>query len=260
MALWTPSNYAAGVLHAWHDPSNSSNLSVTSGSVNSDTDLSGNSRTESQTGTNRPTVSSAAINSLDAESFASTQFFNTGIVSGPTLRSIIWVIKPTTLNAFNAILAVTGSGGFEVEVQSNGAVIIVAKAVAILATGTAGAVVNNTVQILTTTWNDSTGAYSFYVNGTAKGSGTAGHPSFGGVSAQSTVSYFQSTDSFIGLMGERVTLDDVTLSNIQLAEGYLAWKWGTVSSLDASHPYKGAAPTVADVPFIFPRNRHYVRR
>lgn len=31
----------------------------------------------------------------------------------------------------------------------------------------------------------------------------------------------------------------------QLVEGYLAWKWGTVDSLPADHPYKNAAPTAA---------------
>jgi len=31
----------------------------------------------------------------------------------------------------------------------------------------------------------------------------------------------------------------------QLVEGYLAWKWGTVSSLPGDHPYKSAAPTAA---------------
>jgi len=32
----------------------------------------------------------------------------------------------------------------------------------------------------------------------------------------------------------------------ELIEGYLAWKWGIVSELDASHPYKSAAPRVSD--------------
>ena len=30
----------------------------------------------------------------------------------------------------------------------------------------------------------------------------------------------------------------------QRVEGYLAWKWGTVSSLDSSHPYKTAPPII----------------
>jgi hypothetical protein len=260
---WNPAYYPTGVVASWHDPSDITRLANTSGSVDSDADLA-NNYTETQTSTARPTVSSSAINGLTAEAFASGQYLLTGIPSGPTLRSIIWVINPTTLNAFNAVLAVTGTGGFEVEIQSNGAVIIVAKAVTILATGTAGAVTTGP-QILTTTWNDNTGAWTVFVNGTAKGSGIAGHPSFTGVVVQSTVSFFTTSDSFIGTMGERITLNDVTASNIQLAEGYLAWKWGLSSSLDAGHPYKAAAPTLGDAiaattTYVWARNRNYVRR
>ena len=34
------------------------------------------------------------------------------------------------------------------------------------------------------------------------------------------------------------------VSNVEKAEGYLAWKWGLQSNLPISHPYKNAAPTV----------------
>jgi hypothetical protein len=33
-----------------------------------------------------------------------------------------------------------------------------------------------------------------------------------------------------------------TTADVEKLEGYLAWKWGTVSALDASHPYKSVAP------------------
>ena len=39
----------------------------------------------------------------------------------------------------------------------------------------------------------------------------------------------------------------LTTAQEQLIEGYLAWKWGTQSQLDAAHPYKSAAPTLAAV-------------
>jgi hypothetical protein len=34
------------------------------------------------------------------------------------------------------------------------------------------------------------------------------------------------------------------LTDLEKAEGYLAWKWGLVSSLPSGHPYKNSAPTV----------------
>jgi hypothetical protein len=52
---------------------------------------------------------------------------------------------------------------------------------------------------------------------------------------------------FVGNFAEIVFLTG-EINNIdrQQMEGYLAWKWGTQSQLPADHPYKSAAPTVAD--------------
>ena len=33
------------------------------------------------------------------------------------------------------------------------------------------------------------------------------------------------------------------ISNVEKAEGYIAWKWGLQGNLPVSHPYKNAAPT-----------------
>ena len=42
---------------------------------------------------------------------------------------------------------------------------------------------------------------------------------------------------------EVIVLDSyASTATVELCEGYLAWKWGTVATLDASHPYKSAAP------------------
>ena len=34
------------------------------------------------------------------------------------------------------------------------------------------------------------------------------------------------------------------ISEIEKAEGYLAWKWGLVSNLPSGHPYKNSRPTI----------------
>lgn len=49
---------------------------------------------------------------------------------------------------------------------------------------------------------------------------------------------------FHGLIGEIVIIKDGTtsLDTLKKLEGYLAWKWGLESQLDASHPYKNYAP------------------
>ena len=38
------------------------------------------------------------------------------------------------------------------------------------------------------------------------------------------------------------------ISDVESAEGYLAWKWGLVSSLPSNHPYKNSRPTVPVTP------------
>ena len=54
-----------------------------------------------------------------------------------------------------------------------------------------------------------------------------------------------------GQVGELVIVqaDDISLTNKQKLEGYIAWKWGMVDDLPGDHPYKSAAPTVTDVEF-----------
>ena len=51
--------------------------------------------------------------------------------------------------------------------------------------------------------------------------------------------------SFNGRVFEIVLVSGIiSTSDRQKLEGYLAWKWGTVASLPAGHPYKLVAPTV----------------
>lgn len=49
-----------------------------------------------------------------------------------------------------------------------------------------------------------------------------------------------------GTIAETLTYSAaLSTADRELVEGYLAWKWGTVASLPADHPYKNAAPTAA---------------
>ena len=59
----------------------------------------------------------------------------------------------------------------------------------------------------------------------------------------------RASQELAGRMGEFFTVAGLpgtggtNISNIEKAEGYLAWKWGLVSNLPSGHPYKNAAPT-----------------
>ena len=54
-----------------------------------------------------------------------------------------------------------------------------------------------------------------------------------------------SSGSFRGLVGEIVIVTSaLSTTDRQKLEGYLAWKWGTASTLPAGHPYRSVPPTV----------------
>ena len=58
---------------------------------------------------------------------------------------------------------------------------------------------------------------------------------------------FNSSAYTDGAICEVVVLDyDISETERQELEGYLAWKWGLEGSLPAGHPYKNAAPTFSD--------------
>jgi hypothetical protein len=261
MTLWAPSNYSAGVLIGWHDPSNSANLTLATG-VSSDADLSTNAFAETQsTGANQPTVSSASINGLDSESFASTQNFTCSLdTTSPAAVGWVWLIKPNSVSGVGTLSGSGSAGGLQFRFNS-GALGLIKEAVSNIGSSTSN-ISANVVSIVVGTFRKATGAYSFRINGTAAGSGSIGALTLTAGGTRVAVNGANASEFYPGLMGERITIASDTLSDLQFAEGYLAWKWGTVSSLDASHPYKSAAPTVSAgaSPFIFPRNRHYVRR
>jgi hypothetical protein len=246
---WTPANYSAADLDGWHDPSNATNISLTSGTVLSDTDLStgGNNDVVGLSGTG-PAISSAAINGLDAESFNGTnQYLRSTKESGASVQSFVIVIKPDSVaGGPRSMKGSQTAGGLQFRVESNGALGLIKQNIAVLKQSGSGVIADNTVYIVTGSYNDSTGDYRMHVNGTSVDTGNitpitlvSGNQSLVGYNINNNSEYWS------GLIGERLSLGTDNLTNIQLAEGYLAWKWGLVSALDSSHPYKSAAPTVA---------------
>jgi hypothetical protein len=88
-----------------------------------------------------------------------------------------------------------------------------------------------------------------YLNGTSVGSGSStgnfGYTAYG-IGAQP--SDFQ-PEYFQGFISEIIIYNtDLTTTQRQQVEGYLAWKWGLQASLSNTHPYYSAAPSAAGVP------------
>jgi hypothetical protein len=243
-APWTPANYSSGTLSDWHDPSNSANITQSAGAISADADLSGDGHTNTQAGTGKPTVSSAAINGLDAESFdGSTTYFESNFDTGAeTVFSFIWVVKTGTIGATRALSGYSASNGPEWRINASGNMELLQQFVTGLATSTT-ALSANTVYILGLSFRKSSGAFRFRVNGADAGSNLTGIGATtfatGGLQNIGRIASGPS-DFFNGLLGGRITIASDTLSDIQLAEGFLAPKWGV--SLDAAHPYKSAPP------------------
>jgi hypothetical protein len=236
---------AAVPISAWHDPSKSANITQSSGAISADADLSDNINNETQaTGANKPAVSSAAINGLDAESFtaSSSQCLLSSInYSARTNIGQVWVIRHNNTGAAQSLIGCSATGGLQWRISSTNTLQILAQGSAGIALG--ATTVPTTTAIVSMRWsNTGVGPYAFHINGTVTDSGNVG----GTFSLTSGTSFTGSnggfSESFDGLIAERVGLDSSTLSDIQRVEGYLAWKWGLVSALDASHPYKNVDP------------------
>ena len=100
-----------------------------------------------------------------------------------------------------------------------------------------------------------TGGYSFYRNGTlivAAASGTP-LPAMNGLGTNASGVFNAETSAY--QMAETF-LYDTTLSiqDTFALEGYIAWKWGLVASLDANHPFKSNPPTMT----VFTPDRFYI--
>lgn len=82
----------------------------------------------------------------------------------------------------------------------------------------------------------------FRLNGSLNNSGTFATPANFGNEAY-TAYLSASGVQVTGALQEAIYYSsDLGTSNIQVVEGYLAWKWGLVSSLPANHPYKKWPP------------------
>ena len=104
----------------------------------------------------------------------------------------------------------------------------------------ANAMVQNVPFMVSTRLDSTNGSGSMWFNGNSSGSGgmtTANFASVGygiGTQAQTTTN-----ETWQGNIGEVMIYNQaLTTAQRQQIEGYLAWKWGLVSNLPSTHPYK----------------------
>lgn len=91
--------------------------------------------------------------------------------------------------------------------------------------------------------------YAFYINSTVKTGGTASYDSCSGEANYKIGS--DELEPFGGDIAEVILFNaELTTDERQLAEGYLAWKWGQEGSLPGGHPWESEAPTVAGYSYL----------
>ena len=250
--LWTPAQISTA---AWYDASDSSTITLSGSNVTQWNDKSGNGRNVSQAvSSSQPSITT--FNGLNALNFDGTNDFlgntTTSITSGTyngqfnvfyvatrvgTTGGTILTERSSTLVGTSLFYQVTGipyisSDGLNV--ASNNVI----NTSTFNAFGNAGNIVSHQ-HVLGSRDN-------FWLNGTSQ-TVTAGTASSITGPAGFRVGNREGTVGFpwSGLIMEIiVSLDNLTTTNRQQIEGYLAWKWGLVANLPSDHPYKNSPPTV----------------
>ena len=142
----------------------------------------------------------------------------------------------------NYAIYITGDSIAGEQYSYNGAIQI--SKPGIVGLGTAQGVVGNET-LLVSLCMSSGGNTGIFVNGTSK-TLTDNLPAVGFLSTGSSTATVGNAGPYIQQydMYELLHYDgEITATQRQTIEGYLAWKWGLQSTLPAGHPFKTAAPT-----------------
>jgi hypothetical protein len=240
--LWTPSAITTAM---WLDAADSTTITIATG-VSQWNDKSGNARNATQANSaNQPAVISGALNGknvirfdgsndfldFNGSFFASTSYSIYAVITRRTSSTTYWLGGSGSNTNENLIL------GF-----GNNTTATYAQYLNDL-TGTVAGYTVPVADLFGYVLNTSVGRI-LYRNGAVLNSNgtTTALTSFAG----SRLGNF-STGSiwYNGDLSEVVaTTSILSTSDGQKMEGYLAWKWGLVSSLPNDHPYKNAAPTL----------------
>ena len=217
----------------WLDGADSSTVIYTGASVTQWNDKSGNSRNATLFNSNSPTYSSNGMN------FTGIQALSTSLTASSTTESGFVICKFTNFSANSTLLgSINGQGGRQFRVGSNAIIETIKQdIVGVLYTG--ATLSSNTTYLLEYVNNGTTlthysnastyasGSSIAYIGGLTTGIG--GRLQAGG----------GLQEPLTGVINEIVVFSiEVSSTQRQLVEGYLAWKWGLTANLPSNHPYK----------------------
>ena len=280
-APWTPAYLPATTNALWLDASDGATVLRSGPYVTNWLDKSGNNRTFAQTvASNQPAYTSGGLNGLSVLSFTNSYLTSTNAAStwkflhDGTKVSMFSIVKvwtnsgatATNVGAFGLwgtaqLSATTGSYVMADDRYASG------RTNNLLHTVFGGTGLSPIQNVKNNTWSNGEyrllSLYSDPSNSTAsnrsiiRANGTivsqaniltnapkTGNPTYtldiGSIGGGSPSRLVGSFAEIVFLTGTTNTADR------QKMEGYLAWKWGKQGQLPSDHPYKSAAPTVAD--------------
>ena len=238
---WTPSNIVTAL---WLDASDTNTVLRSGSSVTNWLDKSGNGKNLTQvTLAKQPTYTASGLNGSNVVSFGGSQYLVGGVIfANATNLSVICALRYK--DATTSDQAVYNND----VIQTAPSVLLKPEAGTLRLYGgsytNAGSYTNNQVEINGVSRGPSSGyTGNMWRNGTqvlinAAMGAAANNNGFyvgylGGV-----VNWYGKFD-----MAELIALDgEVSASDRQKLEGYLAWKWGLTNNLPTNHPYKVSAP------------------
>ena len=240
-------------LAAWYDASTSANVTLSSLSISAFKDISGNGETLTQsTSANQPLYATSGINGLGSVVFnGSSQYLvstdtNFSRLLLPT--STVFIVQSSNNNTQNSrTLASSTIYAAKIPYNNNVAFEMGNGSTNRLSAPTS-TVSSMGSHVWTLTGNQTTGSERFNIDGT-RISSTSGAVSTSTITCPLTVGALNGCgylpqDYFSGEVGEILVYSpNLSGTEYQYIEGYLACKWGLQTNLPASHPYYSFCPT-----------------
>jgi len=250
---WTPAQL--GTLF-WFDAADSATITASAGAVSQWDDKSGNGYDVIQdVAADQPTTGSRTIGGLNVIDFSGVEALRR-TTDGPYARNVgsllvITLMQDDSLSSSDAQLEIkTAGGATRVKHQTEG-------------TRFSGAgrrldsdsyqeldstiIPDTNPHIHATIFDYSNAEMNWSIDGTLDTAQT--YQTSGNTSDTDSTAFFigaidsTGTEGMNGAIGEMIVVeDDITTATLQKLEGYIAWRWGRVSTLPSNHPYKNHPP------------------
>jgi hypothetical protein len=205
------------------------------------------------TGVNNPVLSSTRYSGNRPISFGGTAYFqNTTFTYTTSNRSAFFVFDETTEQTHVGVLSFASSGTdwnqLNTMVYETGSKPTQYLQIAQSHTngGYAMTIQSSTIGFALYSDTFGSGRETAYVNGSQTGTTTsaAAFTNSTGLVIGARMASGSVSNQLIGVIGEIILYNrPLSTSERQQVEGYLAWKWGLVSSLPSNHPYKKWPPS-----------------